>query len=273
MSHLSPSSGRSTPTRHIAVLAVMTALAAAAVYAAYLVTPARAATQLFPDLRTLPPTELRMETVVSAGVARKVLRFSNTVWNAGQGPLELVSSIGTSAGVKQRVYDDTGAYAEFAVGDNFTFHESHNHWHFDDFATYELWTKADYDAWVASGRSRGQAQRVGTKTTFCLMDTSRVQALVGTPSSAVYSACGRETQGISVGWGDTYRYSLPDQWIDLGDAFLPNGTYVLRTVADPKNRIYESPSRGDVTRESSEANEGVTVFSVKNGRVHIAKTR
>jgi hypothetical protein len=38
-----------------------------------------------------------------------------------------------------------------------------------------------------------------------------------------------------VGWGDTYRYYLVDQWIDLGTSSLPDGQYILRSVADPSN--------------------------------------
>ena len=233
--------------------------------------PARAAVSLYPDLRTVPPSELRFSTAVIDGATHNVLRFTNTVWNAGQGPLELAGSIGSNGSVTQNVYDDAGSAAPFPVGDNFTFHPSHNHWHFDDFANYQLWERSEYDAWVASGRSSGQARKVGSKTTFCLMDTSRFQSLPGAPSQSVYSACGRELQGISVGWADSYRYSLPDQWIDLGSAMLPDGSYVLRTVADPKNRLYESAGRSDAARESEAANEAVTSFTVQRGRLKVSR--
>ena len=219
----------------------------------------------------MPPSELRFGTAVIDGSTDIVLRFTNAVWNAGQGPLELAGNIGSNGSVTQDVYDHAGAVASFPVGDNFTFHPSHNHWHFDDFADYQLWTKASYDAWIASGRSNGQAQRVGSKTTFCLMDTSRVESLPGAPSQSVYSACGRELQGISVGWGDSYRYSLPDQWIDLGNGELPDGSYVLRSVADPKNRLYESAGRSDAARESEVANEAITAFTVQRGRLKFSE--
>ena len=259
-------------SRIIAAAAVTASVSIAAIAALASAPEARAATLLYPDLRTLPPSELRLETVVSPdGVTRNLLRFSNTVWNAGQGPMELRGSLTSNGTVTQTVYDDAGAGATFPVGENFTFHEAHNHWHFDDFAEYQLWTKSSYDAWVASGRSVGQAQRVGSKSTFCLMDTGRVQSLPGSPSSPVYAACGQELQGISVGWGDTYRYYLADQWIDLGGSKLADGAYVLRTVADPKNRLYESANRGDAAREGEVANEAITSFTVQRGRLKVPK--
>lgn len=252
-----------------AAVAALTSLAAIAALSAP--RHARAATLLYPDLRTLPASDLRMETVVMPdGAVRNLLRFSNTVWNAGQGPMELRGSITSNGTVTQNVYDEGGSFATFAVGQNFTFHEGHNHWHFDDFAEYQLWTKSAYDQWVTSGRSVGQAQRVGSKSTFCLMDTGVVQSLPGTPGAAVYGQCGLELQGISVGWGDTYKYYLADQWIDLGASKLADGNYVLRSVADPKNRLYESPNRDDVARESVVANEAITIFSVQRGRIRLS---
>ena len=236
------------------------------------------ATPLYPDLKTLPPEDLRFGTATINGSSRRVLRFSNTAWNAGQGPMDLYArTVDTTSGKKtrvdQRVYDSAGNYTPYRVGD-FVFHAAHNHFHFEGFANYELWTRTEYDNWVASGRNQGQAQRRGTKTTFCLMDTLRVQALAGSPSSAVYNECGKTRQGISVGWGDEYDYSLPDQWIDLGTSTyrLPDGKYVLRSVADPKNVLYESANRSEASRESQQANEAVTFFTVSGSGSTITVT-
>ena len=64
-------------------------------------------------------------------------------------------------------------------------------------------------------------------------------------------------QGLSPGWGDTYDYYRPEQWIDLGQGKLADGQYVLRSVADPLNMVYESPSKATGT-ESAEDNEAIT---------------
>jgi hypothetical protein len=231
-----------------------------------------AATSLYPDLKTLKPFDLRFGTATINGTTHNVLRFSNTAWNSGEGPLELrAKTVKTTSGKKsrvtQRIYDDAGGYTNKQVGD-MIFHAAHNHFHFENFADYELWTRDDYDQWLRGGQ--GLAQRRGTKTTFCLMDTNRVQALPGSPSSAYYAQCGLNLQGISVGWADTYNYSLPDQWIDLGTtSYLLDGDYVLRSVADPKNRIYESANKNDTSRESQEANAAVTFFSVQGQAITV----
>jgi hypothetical protein len=233
---------------------------------------ALAATPLYPNLQTLTPADLSFGTATINGTTHRVLRFSNTVWNSGEGRLELrAKTVKTTSGKKsrvtQRIYDDAGGYTNKQVGD-FVYHATHNHFHFENFADYELWTRADYDRWLSGGQ--GLAQRRGTKTTFCLMDTNRVQALPGSPSSAYYAQCGLNLQGISVGWADKYDYSLPDQWIDLGTtSYLPDGDYVLRSVADPRNRIYESANRNDTSRESQKANEGVTFFSVQGEAITV----
>jgi len=223
---------------------------------------AGAATAAYPNLKTLAPSSLRFDTEVIGGATHWVLRFSNTAWNAGTGPLELLAAVDTSTGstktrVTQRVYNTDRTWTDRTAG-YFEYHPSHDHFHFGDFAEYELWTRAEYDAWVASGRQRGQAQRRGAKTTFCIMDTSRIQALPGSPSSAAYGTCNPNKQGMSVGWGDTYGYSLPDQWIDLGTSRLADGSYALRSIADPKNLLTESDD-GD--------QEAVRFFRVRNKHI------
>ena len=71
-----------------------------------------------------------------------------------------------------------------------------------------------------------------------------------TPNSS-----GLMRQGLSPGWGDTYDYYRAEQWIDLGPMDSPGseldpGRYVLRSVTDPKNVIYESANKADTSRES-----------------------
>ena len=232
-----------------------------------------AATPLYPNLKTLKPTDLRFGTQTINGTTHKVLRFSNTVWNAGEGRLELrAKTVSTSSGKKTRVnqyvYDNAGGFTSKYVGD-MVFHSSHNHFHFQDFARYELWTRADYDNWVASNRAQGQAIKRGAKTTFCIMDTDLVQRLPNSPSNPVYGSCSPSVQGLSVGWGDTYGYYLADQWIDLGTSSLPDGRYVLRSVADPSNNLDESANRSDTSREGQQENEAVSFFTVQGSTITI----
>ncbi len=234
---------------------------------------------LYPNLKTLKPKGLRFGTYPIDGTRHHILRFTNTVWNAGQGPLDLRGkTVTTPSGKKktkvfQRIYDRKGDYKTSEAVGLFVYHPapSHDHFHFGDFAEYQLWTRADYDKWVDADKSyQEQFEQKGAKTTFCVYDTTRVRGnLPGSPRSKVYRRCDEKRQGLSVGWGDTYKFKLPDQWIDLGGAPLEDGDYVLRSVADPKNRLYESANKSDTSRESQQANEGVTYFSVQGGAITI----
>jgi hypothetical protein len=234
---------------------------------------AQAPTLLYPDLRALPPAPLVIQdSLLDDGSTHHLLRFTTTIWNAGRGPLELRgdSSQGTTVAY-QRAYDETGTVTEWPVGE-FVFHRSHQHWHFENFADYELWPKREYDAWIASGRQVGQPRWRGSKTTgqgesFCVRDSWPIEDLASSPPHRTYNTCERELQGISVGWGDTYPYSLPEQWIDLNDQVLPDGRYVLRVVADRQNLLRESADGNDLTVESPQANEAVTVFKVRGTRI------
>lgn len=228
---------------------------------------AQAATALYPDLRTLPPTDLRFDTVSTEDGTGIVLRFSNSVWNAGQGPLELHGDPNGDASIIQRVYDDGGGFADYGVNSDFVFHPDHDHFHFADFAEYQLWTDRAYKRWAAGRPGRQELPLTSAKTTFCVMDTGLFEALAETPPQGFYNECGTSVQGLSVGWRDTYGWWLPDQWIELGDTALPNGNYVLRSVADPLNRVYESVGAADAAREDPDANEAISHFSVKQGAI------
>ncbi len=245
---------------------------------------AHAATLLYPNMRTLPPRELRFDrTDVSAdshGDLRNVLRFSNTVYNVGEGPVEIRATINRrlnppSGPAIQRVYDDAGGFTDIPLsGSSLYYHDVHVHYHFDHWGGYELWTRAEYDAWIASGRSEGSPDLVGQKTTSCVTDEEFITTLLGTVWPAAYppDRCMPDSnnliaQGLGVGWGDTYDYYRFEQWIDLGQSRLADGTYVLRSVTDPQNLVYESPGKADTSREATNDNSAITVFVVSRGAI------
>jgi hypothetical protein len=258
----------------------LTVVFAATLVLASSAVPAQAATALYPDLKTLPPRDLRFDRTdvdpESSTALHNVLRFSNTVWNAGSGPLEVRSQIDpktqTGAAI-QRVYDDGGGFVNFGVG-NFYWHAVHSHYHFDEWGRYELWTKAGYDAWIASGRTTGTPM-LGAKTTSCMIDEEFIRNLPNQPYPATYDpdGCfpdsqGAMLQGIAVGWGDTYDYFRFEQWIDLGPSgSLADGQYVLRSVSDPLNKLYESQGKADPAREGILDNEAIVAFAVQGGKL------
>jgi hypothetical protein len=245
---------------------------------------AEAATVLYPDLKTLPPRNLRFDRADvsqdSSGVLHNVLRFSNTVVNEGEGAVEIRALINQrlnppAGPAFQRVYDTDGAPADLSLGaSTLYYHAVHVHYHFDHWGEYQLWTKAEYDRWIASGRTVGEPDLVGQKTTSCVMDEEFVRSV----PAAVYpdrypgGACMPNqqnviAQGLSVGWGDTYDYYRFEQWIDLNQSRLADGTYVLRSVSDPYNLVYESPNKADVARENQLDNEATTTFVVSGGAI------
>jgi hypothetical protein len=191
-----------------------------------------------PNLIPLPASNI---SLVTDGAGQSLLRLATTGWNAGTGPLELVAGEVVTGSdppkqkVYQRVYVNGGAPVLSYAG-SFTYHAGHNHIHFDDYATYSL----------QPVNAPGGSERLGTKTTFCVMDTNKINgALPGAPSGAVYSTCGNQIQGISVGWGDTYGAHLAGQEIDFTDN--ADGVYRLRIELDPKKLIVESNENDNVS--------------------------
>lgn len=209
---------------------------------------------LYPELRSLPPTDLHFDQLDDG---THLLRFSNTVWNAGEGRLELEGEPHPRRNVAKRIYQnlyDAPAGGNLTshkqVASDVIYHASHEHFHFADFASYLLLKQnsaGDYQA----------TTKRGSKTSFCIMDTARVQG----NHSNQYQLCGRELQGLSVGWGDTYDSSLPDQWVVLGAQLLSDGAYGLQSTADPKGVLDE----GGKERETN--NTAATYFRVVDGAI------
>jgi len=199
----------------------------------WLMSPGAArAADLLPNLKALPATDISVGRNFAGDLA---IRFSASSWNAGAGPLELIAGevVRDRQNVYQRIYADDGSYHDELAG-SFVWHQTHNHFHFEDYALYTLqptWTKSS---------------RTGTKTSFCIMDTFlQDRSLPGAPRSAVYANCGNSAQGMSVGWGDKYGAQLPGQEISL--AKLKDGDYRLYIEADPKNRLIETDETDNVS--------------------------
>ncbi len=86
--------------------------------------------------------------------------------------------------------------------------------------------------------ANGGSERTSSKTTFCIIDTNRIdRRLPGAPKKPNYTTCGG-LQGLDVGWGDQYGYWLAGQDIDITG--LPDGDYSLTIEVDPKKRLRES---------------------------------
>jgi choice-of-anchor B domain-containing protein len=196
--------------------------------------PASGAVDLPPDL-TVDPAWLVDHDVswgIQPGCAH--LRLSAATPNVGLGPLEIYGALpanpdGTQD-VYQRILRDDGTWWDRLAG-LFVFHSGHEHVHFEDWAVYRL--RADL------GGTPGGVLTEGEKTSFCLLDSSPYDlGLPGAPASRVFTVCDGIVQGISVGWEDVYRKTLPGQSIPL--CGIANGSYWVEAEVDPLNRILEA---------------------------------
>ena len=145
---------------------------ATALLSAVIAVPAQAA-PVFPDLQTFEPRDLRFQEldpreetepgtppcVPAQSCDHNMLRFTNTVFNGGEGKLEVYGTVtnpglpGSEGPAFQRIFDENGQESSTENIGRFYWHAAHSHYHFDDWGSYQLWTKADYDAWRAHDRA------------------------------------------------------------------------------------------------------------------------
>ena len=206
--------------------------------------PARAAADQLPNLRMAPLTDLRIDKTPDG---RRLLRFSMTIVNVGTGAFEVhatrADSTATTWTVAQRVHDNAGGFRDVSAPTQLVFGgDGHNHWHIRDLESAEL-IRLDNGVKVGTSAKRG----------FCFWDNVAFRtSLPGAPSNFVYGPAGCGTvastqvdMGLSVGWGDEYPATLPDQNIDITG--LTPGRYRLQVTADTGGNFVESNETDNVT--------------------------
>lgn len=196
-----------------------------------------------PDLGMAPLADLH---VTSTPDGRQLLRFSATIVNVGAGPLQLLASRSSDTSefrITQRVAAADGAHSDVPVDGELVFGgDGHSHWHVKDLETYEL-QRLDAGARVGTG----------SKVGFCFFDGEPHRlSLPGAPRSEKFDrrGCGDRSSlevsmGVSVGWGDPYAWTLPDQYIDITG--LNTGRYRLIATADLEGRFQETATRNNET--------------------------
>lgn len=190
-----------------------------------------------PNLKALPATNLSL--VADTALGTSTLRFSTTSWNSGTGALQLEAGDTDTGSGKQKVFQrifasDGSSILNFSGW--FEWHPAHSHFHFDDYALYTL----------QPVNAPGGSLRTGSKTTFCVMDTTAVNlSLPGAPQIKAYNTCSNTIQGMSIGWGDTYGSHLAGQEIDFTDN--PNGIYQLKIEIDPQHVIVEGTKSDNIS--------------------------
>lgn len=221
-----------------------------------------------PNLVTMPPLDFALEHPnpppydmpvgescspyeIVEQEARRCLRFTNTVANLGTGPVEvrLTFEEGAKAAAGmgefvQRIYHSDGSFTDEPVAQA-TFHATHAHWHYENFAGFELYR---YDA---EADERGELVREQSKSGFCFFDMGITEMdHLGTtpPRYASEARCFTEPEndwvtGLSPGWYDMYWSSLDEQYVDVSG--LEDGIYELVTTADAEGSLIQTTDEDD----------------------------
>ena len=211
-----------------------------------MVADATSAPPTLPNLQPLAPPYVSVGSaagpldpfeLVSAPVpGPPVLRFPTYAMNVGAHALELVGSPTTTSpfvwSADQCVsWVEKVCRAREAVGE-FVWHPQHNHFHFADFATYELrrLTSSGTPDFSSAGLLASSP-----KVSFCLQDTEMNRADAPPPT---YVGCAGALQGISAGWTDLYDTGLPGQHLPI--AGLSDGEYAIVITLNPDGMLRET---------------------------------
>jgi hypothetical protein len=194
---------------------------------------------VLPDLQTLAPIDVRIQRLAGG---QRLLRLGNTVWNSGAGPLALSGTFnpGTQRTLVTQYYPTrTGPEQSQPVGE-FIWHPGHDHFHFEGFASYELWT-------ITPRAGLGALAASGGKISYCLIDHRVVDVETpGFEDDRNYWGCGRARQGLSPGWGDRYDAFLDGQFVDITN--VADGLYALVSTVNPDRRLLEADYTNNAAR-------------------------
>lgn len=210
-----------------------------------------------PDLVPLPAWGMSISTQAK----HDFLNFSATVWVGGNGPLDVEGfRSGTNPVMQayQYFYQDGKVVGRVRAGTmGFDGAKGHNHWHFEQFAAYEL-----------LGQNKKlivRSQKVG----FCIAPTDPVDMLtrgaLWQPNDiGLEGQCGSTTalwvrELMPVGWGDTYSQDKAGQAFDITS--LKNGKYYIAVIANPEHVLKEVSDRNDVSYRA-------VILSGKKGHRH-----
>ena len=153
--------------------------------------------------------------------------------------------------------------------DTYEFHPTHAHFHYKNFG----------QAFLYRLQPDGTLQKVreSRKNGFCMIDVDNIRFGLDeqgrpykgeAPRTYYAPRCNTPTEhdehgtymvnGISVGWADVYNWFLADQYIEVSG--VPDGVYVIETVANPDRTVHET---------SVDDNTARTVIRLTGNRVEL----
>ena len=119
----------------------------------------------------------------------------------------------------------------------------HHHWHFEQFARYNLLT---VDKKLAV-RSHKQGFCLGPSDPVDLLAPHAVwqPPAIGTSGQCGVAAALWVREMLPAGWGDTYFNSVAGQSFDITG--VPNGTYYIEVIANPLHVLHETRTGNDIS--------------------------
>lgn len=189
-----------------------------------------------------------ISSVNQGGYSLELFGDPNTLTWAGLGPMERDAS--------QCVWWISRVCTHRAPVGKFVWHDAHEHWHFENYARYELRRLRN----GVPDMTPGGLVLPGQKASFCLLDFWQADT---TPSghdplasAQVYRTCTDYVQGISPGWADEYYWGLAGQQIPIPSGGIASGDYALMVTVNPDHQLYET---------SFTDNAAYTVVRISNG--------
>lgn len=223
----------------------------------YLGDPGRTYPNLVPNVEDVQVQTYRLvqndvQLFVEEGL---FLWFDTRAQNLGTVPVQLtVDKVDTpesstvSQCVSWRLSDAHLCRATEVVG-GYTWHQEHRHFHYEDFARYQLRRLA------ADGRpdySDTGLVGVSDKVSFCFIDSQKVRD--DARPTPFYESCLPAVQGITPGWTDIYTSDMAGQNFDI--AGLPNGRYAVIVDMDYENTLYETDNDDNYVEVTIEISDG-----------------
>jgi len=198
-----------------------------------------------PDLVPLPSWNIVTTHQRSSG--KDFLDFGATVWVGGNSRLDVQGfrSGGTPVMRAFQYFWRNGHLIGRARAGTMGFdtRTGHNHWHFEQFAAYRLLNNSK--SLVVRSHKQG----------FCIAPSDPVDILLRNstwkPSQVgFFGACGNPAalwvrEMLPIGWGDTYFQFLAGQSFDI--THVPNGSYFIEVIANPKKVLFETNTRNDIS--------------------------
>lgn len=212
------------------------------------IAPLNPANGVFPPDDVNPPADVAGVHPVSCAAdetaedgSTKCLRFSFGLTNNGQGNFDIrwsTASNAQSGPMIQCVQHADGTVTPRPAG-GFSLHTTHGHTHYEDIIFLKLQRVTDPAAGTmvqaGDGRKLGYSPADQAFVNWYAFD----QAAAGSSSSAGNCDLTKnERLGMSIGWGDVYRYQRPGNYVDFGTN--TDGLYVVQLTADPLNNVLEA---------------------------------